>query len=233
MSRLDSYQKKKANMRILLYLVILIALIIFVFTAGIKFLINSSIFISNIGKKTTKTETQDTQDFTLPPEILDYPTATNSAKAIVSFRIALDKSYEVFVNDESIEKDISKEEQITQEVDLKKGENSFYIVMTDAKLKSKKNSETIKIIYSDTKPKLEITSPNSGDKVNRDEVSINGLTDKDIEVRINEMPVVLNSEYKFSQTVRLKEGENKFKILAFDMAGNKEEKEITVSYVKD
>jgi len=233
MSRLENYQRKKGNTRILFYFVILIALLYFIFTTGIKLLINSSIFISNIGKKNTQTESQIPQDFTLPPEILDYPTATNSAKANVSFRIALDKKYEIFVNDESIKKDISNEEKITQEIDLKKGDNTFYVLMTDDKLMSKKTSPTIKIVYSDTKPKLEISSPNSGDKVNREEISINGQTDKDIEIRINEMPVVLSSEYKFSQTVRLKEGENKFMIVAFDMAGNKTEKEITVSYVKD
>lgn len=233
MSRLENYKKKKGNTRIILYLVILIALIYFVLTTGIQMLINSSIFISNIGKKTTTTDTQNVQDFTLPPEILDYPIATNSAKAKVSFRIALDKKYEVFVNDVSIKKSTSIEEKLDQEIDLKKGENSFYVLLIDDKTKINKPSQTVKIIYSDAKPKLEITSPSSGDKVNREEIAINGQTDKDIEIRINEMPVVLNSEYKFSQTVRLREGENKFMIVAFDNAGNKEEKEITVSYVKD
>lgn len=233
MSRLENYKKKKGNTRIILYLVILIALIYFVLTTGIQMLINSSIFISNIGKKTTTTDTQNVQDFTLPPEILDYPIATNSAKAKVSFRIALDKKYEVFVNDVSIKKSTSIEEKLDQEIDLKKGENSFYVLLIDDKTKINKPSQTVKIIYSDAKPKLEITSPNSGDKVNREEIAINGQTDKDIEIRINEMPVVLNSEYKFNQTVKLREGENKFMIVAFDNAGNKEEKEITVSYVKD
>ena len=233
MSRLENYQKKRGNIRILLYFIILIALVYFIFTEGIKMLINSSIFVSNFGKKTVQSDTTQPQDFTLPPEILDYPTATNSAKAIVSFHIAADKKYEVFVNDTSVKKDTSTQEKIDQEIDLKKGSNSFYVVMLGTDAKQNKPSQTINILYSDTKPKLDITSPNSGDKVNKQEISINGQTDKDVEVRINGMPVVLSAEYKFSQTVKLKEGDNKFTIVAFDSAGNTEQKEITVTYVKD
>jgi bacillopeptidase F len=83
------------------------------------------------------------------------------------------------------------------------------------------------------KPKLDISSPHDGDKVNKNEISIQGSTDKDITVTINSSPVVVSAQQTFSYTIRLNEGDNNIHIQAEDDAGNIETKDLKITYQKD
>jgi len=233
MTRLEDNLKRRSNHRIILYIVILIALIYFMFTFGIKLLVNSIVFLtSRNSNNTTNTQTQE-EVYLLPPEILDIPVATNSATAKIAIRVTLAKKVKVFVNKEEFKSFTADKETYDMGIDLKKGENEVYLTLEDTKSKTKKQSSVFKVTYKSEKPKLDIASPKDGDKTSSDEISINGETDKDNEIFINDFPVVLLAEGKFSYSIRLSEGENKIKVVAKDNAGNTEEKNLTITYQKD
>ena len=235
MARFQHHQQKKYFHQILFYLSLLILIIIFIATIGIKLIINITLFIAEFShqnrdesvKKTVNTE------FFLPPEILDLPSATNSGKVHITGRATGEKNLILYVNNK-LDKEITlREDFFETDIDLNPGENSIYLILENPKTKEKKQSGTYRVIYKNEKPKLEIISPKDQEKVTRDEIVVTGQTDKEVFVKINDLPVVVDAEAKFSYTLRLNEGENKIKIEAEDIAENIETKNLTVFYEKE
>ena len=226
---------KQDNKQIYKYIVILVILIVFVLTIGLKLLVNVSLFMAGLLNKDKFLEKQTTteESYILPPEIYDVPDATNSANLIIHGRASVKNELSIFVNDESQKTMTPNDDSFEAEIKLEKGENSIYVQIRDNKTKEKKESPVYKTIYIKDKPTLEIESPHDGDKIKKDEISVIGQIDKNNEVRINSAPVVINSEGKFSHTFKLSPGDNKIKIEVSDIAGNNEEKEITVTYEKE
>lgn len=198
-------------------------------------MINTALFIAKLSQKdkTNQAKTTNVDDINLPPEIFDLPEATNSAKIKVSIQAVSSDKVLLYVNDQ-LQKEIEPNEDVfEQEIELKKGENSIYLISENQKTKQKKDSKTYQIIYKDEKPLLEITSPQDKEKTNKDEIQISGRTEKEVFVRINDFPVIVDSEGGFASSLKLKEGENKIKVEAKDIAGNTEIKELTIIYQKE
>lgn len=235
MRRLEWRQQKKIRSKIISYIFLLIIIVIFLATVGFKFMINTALFIAKSSQKdkANQAKTTNINDINLPPEIFDLPEATNSAKIKVNIQAVSSDKVLLYVNDQ-LQKEIEPNEDIfEQEIELQKGENSIYLISENQKNKQKKDSKTYKIIYKDEKPLLEITSPKDKENINRDEIQITGRTDKEVFVRINDFPVIVDSDGNFVSSLKLKEGDNKIKIEAKDIAGNTEVKELTVIYQKE
>lgn len=201
-------------------------------TVGIKLLINLSLFIANRNVDSTQT-TQESTSFLTPPTINDLPDATNSATIKFSGSATSGNTLTLYVN-----KAKTKEIQITDnafqaEATLDKGENQIYLTLEDKKNKQKKDSQIYTVTFISDKPKLDVTSPHDGDKTNKNEITITGETGKDIDITINDSPVVVNAEGKFSYILRLTQGDNKIIVKARDIAGNEETKELTVNFSND
>ena len=99
--------------------------------------------------------------------------------------------------------------------------------------KNKKTTDTFTVLYKPEKPKLEISEPSDRSTVNNPEVTVKGKTDKEVYIRVNGLPVVVNAQGDFDATVRLKEGENTIAVDAEDVAGNFETKTLVVTYQKE
>jgi len=99
--------------------------------------------------------------------------------------------------------------------------------------KSKKSTNTYTILFKEEKPKLEISQPNDKDKISQSEILLKGVTDKEIFVKVNDLPIVVDANGNFQTTIRLKEGDNTIVITASDIAGNFETKNLTVTYQKE
>ena len=93
-------------------------------------------------------------------------------------------------------------------------------------------SQDYKISYLKDEPKLEISFPNDGASFSKadQEINIRGTTDPENAVKINDFIAIVDTEGNFSYILKLKEGENKIKIVAANLAGKTSEKELTVSY---
>jgi len=84
-------------------------------------------------------------------------------------------------------------------------------------------------------PVITITAPKDGATVDTDTVTVEGTVTDNVGVTslyIGSQKIDFAPDGSFSATVQLTEGENTIKVFAFDAAGNKAEKDITVTYKK-
>jgi len=232
MRRLQYHQKKVADTKVILLAVLLIGLIIFIFTIGIQWLLNSAVFVNKlIGKKEVQTTKKN--DFYGSLDVDSIPSATNSAKFIISGTVTNFDKLEYYLNDEKI-KEADVYDRFEEVIgDLKVGTNEVYLIAKTKKNDQKKQSNKFIIYLKNEKPKLEITEPNDGSKTAKNEIKVAGKTDKEIIIQINGLPIVVDALGNFQSTVKLNEGENKITITAQDLAENIESKTLTIIYEKD
>ena len=214
------------------YLIILVLLIVFFATIGIRFIINASLFISGIGK-TAVQETGQDDDILLAPELYDIPDATNSANLKISGAAPAESLVILYVNDEEQDRFNVDEDSFESTLSLEEGKNTVYAQTENTKGDRTKDSETFVVYYISKKPELSIDAPGDGTKTNDTEIIVSGTVSKDASVKINLAPVVVGPDGKFSGSVRLREGENLIKVSAQDFAGNEIIKEIKVIFEKD
>ncbi len=234
MGRLEKVQEKKLRNTIILYIIILALVLYFIFTVGIKLLLNSSSFIAGLFPQPSAKPLSKTEDTFSSIDVSLIPQATNSAKFIVSGSILNLDILDFYLNGKKVKEIESSFDTFSEEIgDLEKGDNNFYIQAKSKDSKIKKNTITYKVFYKNEKPKLEITEPTDNLTTNNQEIKVKGSTDKETYVRVNDLPVVVDANGGFETTVRLKDGDNQIVITAQDIAGNMETKSLKVTYQKD
>ena len=234
MGRLERVQEKKLRNKIILYIVILFLVLYFIFTFGIKLLLNSSSFIAGIFPQPSAKPLSKTKDTFNSIDVSSLPQATNSAKFIVSGSILNFDILDFYLNGKKVKEVESSSDTFSEEIgDLEKGDNNFYIQAKSKDSKIEKNTITYKVFYKNEKPKLDISEPIDNLTTNNQEIKVKGSTDKETYVRVNDLPVVVDANGNFETTVRLKDGDNQIVITAQDIAGNMETKSLKVTYQKD
>jgi len=219
---------------IILYIVILILVLYFIFTYGIKLLLNSSSFIAGIfPQPSTKPLSKSEESFN-SIDVSSIPQATNSASIIISGSVLNFDILYFYLNDEKVKEVETSSDTFSEEIgDLEKGENNVYILAKLKDSKIQKKTITYKVFYIDAKPKLSISEPADNLTTNNQEIKVKGNTDKEIYIRINDLPVVVDANGNFETTVRLKDGDNQIIVTASDIAGNTETVSLKVIYQKD
>ena len=231
-TRLERHETKKLRSRVLTLTIILALFVIFMITLGLPLLINGSVFIGKLfgGNQESERSTQELGDFS----VNEIPSATNSAEIMVSGTVENLKTVEVFLNgDKTDEYDVKNQEDFSERITgLRSGENQIYFVGKINESSVVKKSQIYSIMFRNEKPKLEISEPQDNHVTPRDEIVVKGKTDSNVTVVINDAPVITDATGNFQTSVKLKEGENKIKIVVQDSAGNSDSKEITVKYEK-
>ncbi len=172
---------------------------------------------------------------TLEAPVIDLlPSATPSASIDVQgHAFYSDGQIELYVNDSRVDTvDLDNSQSFTFEsVRLRSGENSLK-VRIEKNGKKSDFSEEYTISYVKDTPKLEVSSPSDGASFTKadQEINVSGTTDPDNNVRVNNFIAIVDSQGNFSYRLKLNEGENKIKIEAENLAGNKSSKDLTVSY---
>lgn len=235
MSRLESHRQKNLYQRIYLLAGILVIFIIFMYTVGLRLIIDGSLMLSGINKntKTSDSSTNVNNDFS--NLLIDHPpTATNAASILFTGSVINFDQVEFYLNDEKI-KDISPTDgNFSESIEnLQKGNNEIYLIAKSSSDKRIKKSDVYEVLYKNEKPKLEITQPSDQTKTSQQEIIISGKTNSETFIRINNRPIVVDSKNEFRSSEILKEGENKFEIVAEDAIGNTETKQMTVTYQKE
>ena len=108
--------------------------------------------------------------------------------------------------------------------------NNF--VFANEKNEGQKTKE-YNLIFDNVEPLLEITSPADGASFSgskNQKVKIEGKTESDVNLVINERFVTVRDDGTFSFEVTLAEGDNPFNVKASDKAGNATEKNLTLKY---
>lgn len=234
MKRLESHQRKSLNKNLFLISLALVILIIFIFTVGIKALLGSAVFISQLTKKgQSETLTSKKDDFFGNIDVTSIPSATNSSTITISGRVLNYDLVEFFLNDKKVDQ-IEVVDSFENNIDdLQDGDNEIYLIAKSKKNKSTEKTTNFSVFVKKQKPMLEISEPKDGAKTANDEIKIVGKTDKEVIIEINNQPVVVNVLGEFLSSVKLQTGENKIVITALDIAGNTETKEIKIIYEKD
>ncbi len=230
MSRLEKHRQKQ----IVIYTTILLALVVFFIFFGLPFFISSSVFISNLFGGNRENTTNKTETFR-EIQISDIPEATNSASFMVDGTVNNFDTIEFYLNGEKIKENYTKgESSFSEEISgLRSGENKFFLIAKAGGTTDIKQTSTYTVVYKNNKPKLEITEPADNLKTNHTEINVAGNTDKDVEIKVNGIPVVIDAKGHFQTQLKLNNGDNKIVITALDSAGNQEEKTLTVNYSND
>jgi len=233
MTRLEQHSKKQFKQRILVGIVLFIAGIVFFFTSGIKLLVSFTLFINQLANGgTSDTEIRQTEllsNINIDP----IPSATSSSTIIFSGTSLSYDSLEIYLNDEKRD-EIKISDTFSSDIQgLEKGNNTLYFIAKSSKTKKTEKTQEFEITYKNEKPKLEISEPGENAKTNKEDIRITGTTDREVTIRINNQPIVVDSEGKFTTLFRLKEGENTIEVIAEDIVENQEKKSLTVTYAKD
>lgn len=227
-----SRQRDKNNKKTMIFSIIGILIVLFIlFKFGLETLINVSLFLS--GGSGTQSSSSKNKVGYIPPPVLDpLPLATNSAGIIIAGSCQKEKTVILYINKlrrETVESDPNG--NFVFDENLSKGEN---LIQTTVKEDDKESdySNFYTVIYIDTPPKLEITSPADGTTFKKEDKSVQilGQTDAGVTVTINGFFAVIDENNNFSYILPLHDGDNEIKVLAKDSAGNSSEKIIKVNY---
>lgn len=188
--------------------------------------------ISKIGKPVEKEDTLPPP----PPYFYGAPRSVNKSTITLSGFSEPGSKVVLFVNGPqagSTIADVNGTFNI-EGIDLIEGKNTIYAKAEDTFQNQSQTSQSLEVIYDTKKPKIEVTEPKDGVTVRNlnQRVTVKGTVDKKCEVRVNEKLAISRPDNSFELLLGVEEGEVKIKIEATDKAGNKEEKEITIKYVK-
>jgi hypothetical protein len=233
-SRLARQENKKmAKQTVTIFIAALVFLILF-FWVGIPGLINLAITLGN--SKTSSKFSQDSDTIPpSPPQINLIPVATSSATIDISGFTESGATVHLY-------KDGSKTEETTADnlgnfaflnINLSTGTSSFYTQSIDQAGNQSQISTTQTIKFDDKPPTLTIENPADGKSyfgLSEQLIDVDGQTDADAIVFLNDRQLVVTGDGAFSTNYELKDGTNQLKFTAVDQAGNKSETEISVNY---
>lgn len=227
-----SRQRDKNNKKTIIFSIIGILFVLFVlFKFGLETLINVSLFLS--GNSDSQSSISKNKLGYIPPPVLNsLPTATNSARIVIKGSSEKEKTIILYIN--KLRKDTTKSDSdgnFMFEENLSKGDNLIQAtVKEDDKESDYSNFYTV--IYINSPPKLELTSPADGTSFKKEDKSVQvlGQTEAGITVTINGFFAVIDENNNFSYVLPLHDGDNEIKVVAIDSAGNSSEKAIKVNY---
>lgn len=215
-------EEKKVYRKLLITLVLFVLFILVIIFAGIPVLTKSIIFLTSFKKENTITNTNSVFKLEIP--ILNPLTdATNSSPISLSGFGEKETTIKILVNDNEAVKILSDKDGKfeAKNIKLTEGQNNIVAVTLKYDQESSPSSPQI-IIYQKNPPKLDISTPNEGQKflAESKEITISGVTDPGNKVTINERLVIVSQDGKFNYKVTLSDGDNNYKVVATDIAGN-------------
>jgi len=229
-SRLSRRIEAKTKKNLFLSVLGIILVLLLTFKFGLPLLINLSIFLSG-GKGNQEQLEKKDLSFISPPILSSLPQATSSASIIISGVSSKGQTIKLYINDVFIGETKTKEDGVFSfEEEIKAGEN---IIKAKAVQGDKESefSKNITLALKSTPPSLRINFPSDGQSLkDQNTVDVQGTTDPDVKVTVNGFWAITDSIGSFSYRLPLQNGESKIRIIATDIAGNKTEKEIRVTF---
>lgn len=229
-SRLSRRMENKTKKNLTLSILGIILIVLLVLKFGIPFLVNLSLFLSGSQNK-TETKIENTS-FIAPPVLDSFPEATASADIIISGIASKNQPINLYVNDNLVDTVKAGDNgRFSFNETISPGINTI-IAKAVVNEKESNSSNTIVTAFKNAPPSLSINSPSDGQSFAKDQntVDVKGTTDADVKVTVNGFWAITDGNGNFSYNLPLQNGENKIKIVAIDDAGNKNEKEIKLTY---
>jgi len=231
-SRLKKRLERQIIKNLFLSILGIIVIVFLLIKFGIPLLVNVSLFLS--GADTNQDpQTVDKSAFVATPILNADFLATNSARIKINGSSLPNYTVLLYVNGNLADKVLADNNgNFSSQTTLAPNENIIKAKSVSSDGKESKLSEGITIIFINSPPTLEISSPSDNQTLSKDQntVEIRGKTDSKVRVTVNGFWAIIDENNNFSYTLALKDGENEIKIVAQDQAGNKTEKNIKVTY---
>lgn len=223
-------QEKKLRQKIILTLLIFVGATFLFAYVVLPIMAKLAVGLSSL-RKESDTGNSTSQAILLPPTLEPATEATNSSRLTITGFASVDTYVIIYRRDVQLVKTpVDKDGKFSSKITLVEGENQLTVVTyKDEKVS---NPVTLTIIYKSNPPTLDITSPKDGDSFSEDEkdITLEGTTDPDNKVTVNDRLAIVDPQGNFSLSVSLSDGENAFKIVATDDAGNSSELEMKLHY---
>jgi len=205
-------------------------LIAFVFL-GLPTVAKFAGFLSDLGSSNKPIERDDMVP-PPPPEVEELPEFTNQKELTVSGTTESAATAKIYVNGDPTEVVADKNGRIRVAVTLRSGENIIYGTSTDQSGNTSGDGAKFSVIFDDTAPDLEITSPTDGAtySASQKEIEITGKTESEVTLTINDRAVTVAEDGTFKTKLTLSDGSNQINFKAADRAGNTKELSLTVTY---
>lgn len=229
-SRLRRVEEKRALNTTIKYLALTVVIIFLLFNFGLPALSRATILLTDLAGKNAS-GIEDNGPPLPPPQIEDLPAYTKEKSIRVKGKTRPGATVAIFFNDEKNEVLANASGEFTSTFELSHGENTIYALSEDGNRTSGR-SKTFSIILDNEPPKLEIITPQNGQTITgrNNKIQIEGATEAEAKVTINDRIVIVRNDGKFNHSVSLNEGENIFKIKSVDAAGNESELEFKLIY---
>jgi len=231
-SRLKKKQERQLLKNFFLSALGIIIIVAVLIKYGIPLLVNFSLFISgsNIDQES---KTNDNSPFIVAPTLRAQNLATNSAKFKIEGSTLPNHEVMLYING-NLEDKVSSDDKgdFSSLITLSTDSNTIKAKTLSSDGRKSDFSESLIIVYKNTPPTLEITSPSDNQSFSKDQstAEIKGKTDPQVRVTVNNFWAIVDEENNFYYNLTLKEGLNEIKIVAQDPAGNKTEKILNVTY---
>jgi len=184
-------------------------------------------FIKDFVRPSQKNAVNISDASSLAPPVLSVPyEATNTAQIDIKGFATSGSRVRIYINDEKqSEADADSDGTfVVKKISLNLGTNNIYGKTLDDKDRESLTSKTVRLIYDDEKPKLEVSSPTDNQVVHGDKkIKATGQTEPEAKVFINDTQVILSSDGHFSSDYSLNDGDNNISIKAIDKASNSTE----------
>lgn len=215
-------EEKKVLRRLVASLVILVVSIIILIYAGIPLLAKTIIFFTSNRLESITTNVSNTTLIS-PPVLDSLAEATNSSVISISGMAEKESTVKIFVNAKEAVKVMADRDAkfIAKNLKLSEGTNTVVAVTLKDNQESSP-SGSLTIVFKKNPPKLDISSPTEGQKfiAESKDTAISGETDPGNKITVNDRFVIVDSYGKFNYKVTLSDGDNNFRVVATDIAGN-------------
>ena len=214
------------------FILLTIAAVSFMFFFGLPLLVKLANFTYDLRKSSEPIGESDTTP-PPPPRLNGFPLYTKEDKLDLRGNTEPGANVLIHLNNNKIEVLANSEGDFSQKLTLSKGENSLYVQAKDAAGNESLETQNFKITLDNEPPEIEILSPKNGSEYygsRSRQLTIEGVSEKDSKVQINDRLTIVSSDGKFTFLTSLSSGENKFLIKSEDLAGNLTETEISVTY---
>lgn len=226
-SKFQSFSVRKLERKSrdkLIFSVILAAILLyFSFTWLIPTLVGQLSIINRL--KSGPHQKKQVENASLAPPVLNIPyEATNTATIKISGFAQPNTKVDIYVDDK-VEATIDVGEDGTfmaENIPLLLGVNNINGKTVDEKGSKSLSSKTIRIIYDNQKPRLEVSSPQDGQVIKGGDkkTTVSGVTEPGNDVWVNNIKVIVDFEGNFKQSIEVNDGENNLEIKASDKVGN-------------
>lgn len=230
-SRRQAVEERNSVRKAYWYILVSIVLIFLMIFYGIPLLSRFALFTANLKGGSESVNFGDATP-PAPPSFDEIPDFTNEDTLEISGRSEEGSVVTIYTNGDQMEILTDKDGAFTFTFELTEGENTFYAIAKDTSGNNSQETTEFVVIFDDTEPELTITAPTKNSFFGQSErqVVIQGETEKNTSITINDRSVVVDANGKFSFSTSLIDGENIFVIVSEDRAGNQTTEEIKLTF---